>query len=227
MVLHWRSLRTSGWKVSAVINGVGAVVTAVVLVIVAITKAVEGAWIIILMIPTLVLLFEVTRRHYDHVATALTLRNWTPGAVGANTVVVPVGGLQRAVVTALQYARSLSNDVRAVYVAIDPAATAAMREQWPSWGQGAELVVLESPYRSLLEPLLAYIDAAQRANPTRFVTVVLPEFVPRRMWQHLLHNQHALLIKSALFFRPNVVLISVPFHLGEASAPRVSPSVGS
>ena len=185
--------------------------------IVAITKAAEGAWIIILMIPTLVAIFEVTRRHYDQVASELTLRDWTPAPEGRHVVIVPIGGVQRAVVQALRYAHTLSGDVRAVYVEIDSRATDALREQWPEWGQGVHLVVLDSPYRSLLTPLLDYIDAIRTADPNGYVTVILPEFVPRRLWQHLLHNQHALLIKSALFFHPHIVVTSVPFHLGRVS----------
>jgi amino acid transporter len=214
MVIHWRRLRTAGWRTSAAINGLGAVVTGIVLVIVAVTKATEGAWIVLVMIPTFVIMFEVTRRHYDHVAAELSLRDWQPETEGHHTVLIPIGGIQRAVVKALQYGRTLSSDVRAVYVDIDPASTESLRQQWSIWGQGAELVVLPSPYRSLLEPLLEYVEAVQRAAPTGYVTVVLPEFVPRRLWHHLLHNQHALLIKGALLFRPNIIVTSVPFHLG-------------
>jgi hypothetical protein len=166
------------------------------------------------MIPVLVTLFVVTRHHYDHVASELTLREWTPEAAGRHLVLVPIGGLQRAVVKALQYARTLSTDVRAVYVEIDPSSSAGLREQWATWGQGVELVVLSSPFRSLMEPLLEYVEVAQQADPNGYVTVVLPEFLPNRLWQHLLHNQHALLIKGALLFKPNVVVTSVPFHLG-------------
>jgi len=218
MVIHWRTLRERGWRTSAAINGFGAIVTGIVLVIVATTKAAEGAWIIMVMIPVLVAIFEITRRHYDHVAGQLTLRDWAPETPGRNVVLVPIGGIQRAVVKALQYARTLSSDVRAIYVEIDPSATASLRAQWATWGQGVELVVLTSPYRSLMEPLLEYIEVAQRGDPDAYVTVILPEFVPRRIWQHLLHNQHALLIKGALLFKPNVVVTSVPFHLGRQAA---------
>jgi amino acid transporter len=214
MVLHWRTLRTPGWRTSAAISGFGAIVTGIVLVIVAVTKAAEGAWIILLMIPVLVLLFEATRRHYDGVAADLTLRGWAPPAAAGHVVIVPIGGVQRAVVHALCYARTLAPDVRAIYVEIDPGVTAPLRELWPAWGQDVELVVLESPYRSLMEPLLEYIEELQRAAPIGYVTVILPEFIPRRIWQHLLHNQHALLIKGALLFKPNVVVTSVPYHLG-------------
>jgi hypothetical protein len=112
----------------------------------------------------------------------------------------------------------LADDVRAVYVEIDPASTDAVRVLWPTWGQGVRLVVLDSPYRSLMEPLLEYIEHIQAEDPHGHVTVILPEFVPRRLWQHLLHNQHALLIKGALLFKPNVVVTSVPFHLGRVAA---------
>ena len=214
MVIHWRQTRGPGWRSSAFVNGFGALVTAIVLIIVAITKGAEGAWIIMLMIPALVALFTITRRHYDHVASELTLRDWEPESVGRHVVLVPISGIQRAVVKALRYARSLAADVRAVYVELDPTSTNELRGQWDRWGQGVTLAVLDSPYRSLLEPLLDYIEQIQGEDPSAYVTVILPEFVPRRLWQHLLHNQHALLIKGALLFKPNVVVTSVPFHLG-------------
>jgi amino acid transporter len=225
MVIHWRTLRGPGWKTSAAVNGFGAVVTGAVLAIVATTKAFAGAWIVILMIPTLVVIFDTTRRHYAQVAAELSLRGWRPEPAPHHTVLVPIGGMQKAVVQALRYARTLANDVRAVYVDIDPAATGELRQQWGEWGQDVELVVLESPYRSLMEPLLEYIEQVQVAGPTGYVTVVLPEFVPRRMWHHLLHNQHALLIKGALLFKPNVIVTSVPFHLGRGVESPTSASV--
>ncbi|HEV3217625.1 MAG TPA: APC family permease [Vicinamibacterales bacterium] len=213
MVIHWRRLREPGWRTSAVINGIGAVTTAVVLVIVAITKALEGAWIIILLIPCLVAVFRATRRHYDHVAVQLSVQGWAPPPRRHNTVLVPISGIQRAVVEALQYARSMSDDVRVVYVNTDPAATEALKRDWSKWGEGVRLVVLESPYRSLMEPLLEHIEQTQTANPEDYVTVILPEFLPARWWHHLLHNQRALLIKGALLFRKHVIVTSVPFHL--------------
>jgi hypothetical protein len=126
---------------------------------------------------------------------------------------VPISGIQRAVLDALTYAKTLSSDVRAVYVTIDAVATEHLREQWTRWGQEVPLIVLESPYRSLMEPLLEYIGEVRTASPDDYVTVVLPEFVPARWWHHLFHNQRALLIKGALLFQPNTVVTSVPFHL--------------
>jgi len=213
MVIHWRKIRERGWKTSALINGFGATVTSIVLVIVTVTKTLEGAWIVLLLIPVIVIAFKAMRQHYDHVAAQLTLRGYEPQARVHNTVLIPIGGVQRAVAEALRYAETLSDDVRAVFVDVDPIATEHVRREWLTWGGRVKLVVLASPYRSVLEPLLEYVERVGAERTDDYVTVILPEFVPARWWQHLLHNQRALLIKGALLFRPNTVVTSVPFHL--------------
>src|SRR5439155_14426472 len=152
--------QTPGWKTSALINGFGAIVTGIVLVIVAITKTLEGAWIVLVLIPIIIAVFKATRGHYDHVSSQLTLRNYTPQARVHNTVLIPIGGMQRAVVEALRYAETLSDDVRAVYVDVDPAQTEQLRKDWNAWGGRVKLVVLPLPFRSLMEPLLEYIEQA-------------------------------------------------------------------
>jgi len=213
MVIHWRRLRTPGWRTSALINGIGAVVTGIVLGVVALTKALEGAWIIILLIPVHVVFFRLTRKHYEGVAAQLSMKGWTQQPPRRNRVIVPVGGIYRSVVEALEYAKSLSSDVRAVYINTDQAVTENLKRDWCKWGDGVPLVVLESPYRSLMEPLLEYVDQVAKENPSDYVTIALPEFVPARWWHHLFHNQKALLIKGALLFKRNTVVTSVPFHL--------------
>jgi hypothetical protein len=215
MVIHWRTTRARGWKTSAVINGFGAVVTGIVLIIVAVTKTLEGAWIVLLLIPLIVMVFKQTHRHYTHVAAELTLKGYRPQARLHNTVLVPIGGLQRAVVDALRYAETLSDDVRAIYVDVNAAQTEQLRRDWAEWGGRVKLVVLPSPFRSLMEPLLEYIEEAAAEKANDYVTVILPEFVPARWWQHLLHNQTSLLIKGALLFRKNIVVTSVPYHLSK------------
>ena len=215
MVIHWRTKRSPGWQTSAFINGFGATVTGIVLVIVAVTKTLEGAWIVLVLIPLIIAVFKATRRHYDHVASQLTLRGYEPQKRVHNTVLIPIGGIQRAVVEALRYAETLSDDVRAVYVDVDPVATEQLRNGWQTWGGRTKLIVLDSPFRSVMEPLLEYIEQVQSERADDYVTVILPEFVPARWWQHLLHNQRALLIKGALLFRPNTVVTSVPFHLAK------------
>jgi amino acid transporter len=213
MVLRAKRRGERNWLPEAAINLIGATLTGTVLVIVAITKVTEGAWIILLLIPCLVFVFIQTKKHYDHVADQLSLTGMTRQPRRKNTVLVPISGIQRAVIEALEYASSLSDDVRAIYVDVDPQGTDQLRRQWDTWGRGIQLVVLESPYRSLMEPLLEYIEQVDMEAPDDYVTIVLPEFVPARWWHHLLHNQRALLIKAALLFKPNTVVTSVPFHL--------------
>src|SRR4029077_13568259 len=213
MVVRWRRLRTPGWQSHAAVNGIGSLVTGVVLLVVAATKAHEGAWIIILLIPINVLFFRATRRHYDTVSAQLSIQGWKPQRVRSNTVIVPISGIQRAVLEALDYAKTLSGDVRAVYVNMDAAETERLRLQWAEWGNGVPPAIPESPKHSLRYPLLKNVQRLHVSSPDDYVTVVLPEFVPARWWHHLFHNQSALLIKGALLFKPNTAVTSVPFHL--------------
>jgi hypothetical protein len=213
MVVHWRRLGGAGWRTNAAISGVGALVTAVVLLVVAVTKAHEGAWIIMLLIPIQVVVFRITSAHYNAVAAQLTLTDYQPAPRHENRVIVPISGVQRAVVAAVDYARTLSSDVRGVYIDIDPSVTTQIQADWDTWGRGVPLVVLASPFRSLMEPLLEYLEQLAAAHPDDYVTVVLPEFVPARWWHHVFHNQRALLIKGALLFKPHTIVTSVPFHL--------------
>jgi hypothetical protein len=204
MVLKWRREAGPGWQVHAAWNALGAALTGIVLVVVAVTKFAEGAWIIVAIIPVLVLHFRSVHRHYQRVADQLSLAGYAAEPVRHHTGLVPVSGVHRAVLEAIGYARSLSGDVQGLY--------GGYRGQGGGGGGGVPLVVLSSPYRSLLEPLLEHIEQVQETAPG-FITVVLPEFVPARWWHHLLHNQSALLIKAALLFRRDVVVTSVPFHL--------------
>jgi amino acid transporter len=215
MVRRWLRLREAGWQWRVWVNGLGAVVTGVVLLTLAVTKFAEGAWIVVLVIPILVAVFLLMHRHYDEVAVELSLEGFEPPPEFQHTVLVLVGDVHRGVVRAVQYARTLAPTavVRAVFVETDPARTARVEEKWSAWGFGVPLVVLTSPYRSLLRPLLDYIDHIHARGEDQMVTIVLPEFLPRRWWQHALHNQTALLVKGALLFRPNTVVADVPYLL--------------
>ncbi len=215
MVVHWWRERTAGWRHRFTINGLGAAATGVVTLVIAVTKFVHGAWIVVLVIPILVTTFLVMHRHYDDVARALSLEGFEGPPEFRHTVLVVIGDVHRGVVRAVQYARTLAPNaaVRGVFVETDPARTARIEEKWITWGLGVPLVVLTSPYRSLLRPLLDYLDHLQTADDNQMVTIVLPEFIPKRWWQHLLHNQTALLIKGALLFRRNTVVADVPYLL--------------
>ncbi len=215
MVRRWLRLREKGWRWRVWVNGVGAVVTAIVLLTLAVTKFVEGAWIVVLVVPILVGIFVVMHRHYEEVAVELSLEGLERAPEFQHTVLVLVGDVHRGVVRAVQYAKTLAPTatVRGVFVETDPTRTARVEEKWTTWGLGVPLVVLGSPYRSLLRPLLDYLDQIQSHGDEQMVTIVLPEFLPRRWWQHALHNQTALLVKGALLFRRNTVVADVPYLL--------------
>ena len=213
MVRRWLTRREPGWRWRWWLNALGALVTGVVVLVIAGTKFAHGAWIVVALIPVLVTLFLVIRRHYGDVARQLSLESFAAPPPMEHVVLVLVGDLQRGVVQALQYARTLSPSAKAVYVEMDPDKTRRLEERWGKWGMGVPLVVLTSPYRSLLAPLLDYLDHLQARGEHVMVTIVIPEFIPARWWQHLLHNQTALLIKGSLLFRKNVVVTDVPYHL--------------
>jgi len=215
MVHYWWTRRGPGWRHRLAINGTGALATGIVTIVIAATKFTHGAWIVVIVIPMLVVTFLAMHRHYEEVAEALTLEGLEGPPEFQHTVLVLVGDVHRGVVRAVQYARTLAPNatVRAVYVETDPGRTAKLEEKWGAWGLGVPLVVLTSPYRSLLRPLLDYIDHIQARGDDQMVTIVVPEFLPRRWWQHVLHNQTALLVKGALLFRKNTVVADVPYLL--------------
>jgi hypothetical protein len=222
MVRHWLDTRgddgarVEGWRWKAALNGLGAAATAVVAVIQVATKFTHGAWIVVLIIPLIIWLLTAIHRHYDAFAREVAFTGQAPLMFLHHTVLVPVGAITKAAAGALVYATAIAEDVRAVYVEVDPAATAAMRRQWESWDIGVELAVLPSPYRSVLRPLVEYVRRLQRSGTTDLITIVVPEVVPRRWWEHLLHNKTALYIRAAFLFHASVVVTSVPFLLGRA-----------
>lgn len=204
----------ANWKKSLVINAVGALATFVVLCVFIATKFIHGAWIVVVVIPMLVLLFRAIHKHYMMVARQLSMDGLEPLQPIKHTVIVPISGIHRGVVSALQYARSIASDrVQAVYVDFEEEATASLKDKWERLGAGVQLVVLPSPYRELTRPLLRHINRLARENSNDIITVVLPEFIPARWWQHMLHNQSSLLLKGSLLFKRGVIVTSVPYHL--------------
>jgi amino acid transporter len=205
-----------GWKVKMVINSVGAVCTAVVMLVFAATKFRDGAWIVVALTPTLVFIFFRIHHHYKDLAAHLSLDNYQqePGVAPRHRVILPISGVHQGTMKALRYARALSNDVTAVHVSMDLDESDKVKAKWEIWGDGVRLVILDSPYRLLAEPLLGYIEnlAAQR-QPGELITIVVPQFVPRRRWHNLLHTQTALTLRLALMFRPGITVTDVPYHV--------------
>ncbi len=222
MVQHWR--HTPGnHRRSMLINGAGAVTTGVTSLVIAISKFTDGAWITVLIIPLLVLLFLAISRHYTRVERELApVEGDTDPLLNERSeqiVVVPVAAINKATLHALAYARRLSSQVVAVHVTDDSEEGAALQHDWERWGAGVNLVILESPYRSLIAPLLSYINIVQRKRPHAVLMVLVPEYVPQHWWEQILHSQTALRLKAQLLFRPNTVVVSVPYHSSRGALP--------
>jgi amino acid transporter len=204
------------WKIKMAINGFGAMLTAIVMLVFAITKFLDGAWIVILLVPTLVFIFFRIHHHYRNVAANLSLEDYGEAPrVQRNRVLLLISGVHRGVVHALRYARSFSSDITAVYVSADPLEEEKLKKKWGIWGDGVRLHIIESPYRRLLEPLIAYIDRmADQLGPNEMLTIVVPQFVPSHRIYDGLHMNTASLLRKALLKRQDIVIMEVPYHLG-------------
>jgi amino acid transporter len=203
------------WRLKMVINGLGAVLTFVVMLVFAVTKFRDGAWIILLLLPILMVLFLGIHRHYRNLAKALSLEDYgAPPPMRRHRVVLLVSGVHRGTLEALRYAQALGDDITALHVSADPEDTLRMQRKWEKWGDNVRLVVLDSPYRLLIEPVLKYVaELRAGARPNDQLTIVVPRFVPRRPWENLLHTQTALLLRMALMFQEGIVITDVPYQV--------------
>ena len=221
MVVHWWRERGNGWWLKAVINGIGSLATGSAVLIIGVSKFAEGAWITILVIPAMVAGFLKIRAHFREVGRQLSLRGLPPSLkpFPPPRVVVPISGVHRGTVDAITYARSIARGVTAVYIELEPDAGQRIRADFERWWPDVPLVILPSPYRSLVGPLLDFLDETDRQNNDgQLAAVVLPEFIPAKWWQGLLHNQTAWLIKAALLYNRRRfgfqrVIIDVPHYL--------------
>ena len=224
MVRHWFTVREPGWRTRAMVNAAGGLLTFVVLLVVASMKFVDGAWLVLVLIPVQVVLFSFIHRQYAASRAQVALRpdQVVPAPHRQERVIVPVAGLDRAVVQAVNVGRSLSADVRAVLVTEDPAEATEVREAWEQQVPDVPLVVVESPYRALTGPLLAYLDVLDLAQAPEadapITIVVIPEFVPRHWWERVLYNQSTAELRRALLGRPDTVVMTVPYRREDPEA---------
>jgi amino acid transporter len=204
-----------GWVHKMIINGIGALCTFTVMIIFAVTKFKDGAWIIVLLTPALVFIFFAIHNHYKNLASQLSLENHNETTViHHNRVIMPIGGVHRGTVKALRFARTLSNDITAVHISIDPQETDKVKAKWNIWGDGYRLVILHSPYRLFLEPLLDYIDKIEEVcQESDEITIVVPQFVPKNPLSNMLHTRTAETLRRALLQRENIVITEVPYQV--------------
>ena len=221
MVVHWYKERGRGWLIKAAFNGAGALATGATVIVVAVSKFMDGAWITVMVIPLMVLAFHRVHRHYQQVRQQLSLRGLPPSLrpVSPARVVIPISGVHRGMVNAVTFAQSISPNVTAVFIEMEPGSGALINQEWKGWWPDIPLVIVPSPYRSLIGPLFEFLERTDAEhNDGQLAVVVLPEFVTTSWWQNLLHNQTALLLKTALLYGRRKsglerVVIDVPYHL--------------
>jgi hypothetical protein len=218
MVVHWLRKPEPGSKRSIVINGIGAVTTGVVAIIVGSTKFIDGAWIAMVAIVVLALLLWAIFRHYTGVERKLRVPAGALFEIETHrqAMLIPVDEINQAVLRTVTYARSLSPNITALHITDDMDRGRELKREWESTVLDVPMTIINSPYRSFVAPVLSYIDALDRADPGQYITVVLPEYRTPWPWQRMLHNQSARRLKSALVERPNTVIIEVPYHLAAA-----------
>ena len=215
MLARWWRRHEPGWRRGMLITGSGALTTFLVMLVVGISNFTNGAWLVIVLVPALTWLLMRIHAHYEHVRQGLQLDYIPEGKEISRDpiVIVPIARLDRPARQAIAFANSISQHATAVHVTNDPDTADELRRRWPEWAGTTELVVVESPYRALIGPLIAYMDALQRQDPSRPILVVLSEYVPKHWWENLLHNQTALRLKLRLFGRRNTIVADVPYHL--------------
>ncbi|MGQ9539882.1 MAG: APC family permease [Armatimonadota bacterium] len=213
MVKHWLVQKGRGWQWKALVNGIGAVATGVVLMVIIVEKGPQGAWVVLVVIPIIIWMFVQIKRHYEKVRARLTLIGYQPEPLPPHTVLVLVSGVHRGVLPTLEYAREIAKDCRAVHIEINPAETQRIKELWEQWAGDMPLVIIESPYRSLIGPVVEYVKQVRAEHARHLITVVVPEFVVTKWWERFLHYNAAFLIKLALGGLRGVVITNVRYWL--------------
>jgi len=205
----------SRWLFKMLVNGFGCITTCIVMFVFAITKFSDGAYVVIILTPALVTMFYLIHNHYKGVAKKLSLENYgAPTRISRHRVILPISGVHRGSLAALRYARTLTDDITAVHVSIDDDEAAKVEAKWQHWGDGIRLIVLDSPYRLMVEPLLQYIENVRsKMQPNEILTIVVPQFVPRHWWNNALHTQTAFILRAVLLFKPGIVITDVPYQV--------------
>lgn len=217
MIVHHLKVREPHWQLGTAINSVGALTTLIVLIVISVSKFTSGAWMVIIFIPSLVFFFKQIKKHYISVGVKLSTDTRNKELLDSDIkdliTIVPISGIHPGVVKALKYACSISHDVRVVYIDIDKTQTEKIEKSWATFGLGVKLNIVHSPFRSVLSPLLNYIDTVKGEVQSDMITVVIPEFVTKKWYHQFLHNQMTFVLRTMLRLKPGIVVTSVRYHL--------------
>jgi amino acid transporter len=215
MVVHWWKTRGKSWKTSIIINGADAILTTSILIIVIITKFMYGAWIIILLIPMIVPVFIFIHKHYGRVAEQLRVLSMQapPPQTIEHSVLMPIDDVNYASLRAMSFARTISKDITVIHIATDTKRAEKIQEKMQTYAPDLKLVIVESPLRAFMRPLLTYVDFHHRQHPRGFVTIVMPEFITAHWWERFLHNRTAEHLTQAFKRHPNIAVVNVPYLL--------------
>lgn len=219
LVVHWRRERGAKWRLRATINAFGAVITGLVVLIIAITKFFHGAWIVLLFIPAMIYVFKAIKQHYTDMAEQLhlSLADWESlkqGPTGKNIIVVPVSSPTSVVIQTMRYAHSISTDVIALHITTDWEMGHKVEEKWKIWDPGVRLITIYSPYRLVIEPLIHFVEKLQSNKAAEdFITILIPEFETKKWWHRFLHNQTGWILRTLLILKKDVVVTTIPYHL--------------
>lgn len=219
LVVYWRKKRDAGWKIRAAINGLGAVTTGIVVLVIAESKFLMGAWVVLVFIPIMVYIFKKIRRHYDDMAEQLHLEmqkenSFSQPIKGRNLVIVPIASPTNLVADTVRYAKTISDNIIALYVAIDIAEKDRIRAKWNELNTGVPLVTISSNYRLVIQPILDFIEKMENEKKAEdYITVLIPEFETKKWWHRFLHNQTGWILRTLLILRENVIVATIPYHL--------------
>jgi hypothetical protein len=214
MVRRWFTNRSGNWQFKALVNGFGAFTTGIVTIVIAVTKFSHGAWVVLVIVPSLVYIFKSINNHYMDIKVQLDFDNYTHKDGLKHKIIIPVASLTNVVANTVDYAKELSDDITAVHISTGHEPTEKLCQKWNAWNNGVELLVIESPYRSVFDPLVKYIkDTDNNKNAGEVVTVLVPEFITSKWWHRFLHNQTGLILNNLLVLQTDIVVTTIPFHL--------------
>lgn len=218
LVVHWRRKRGPKWRLRAMLNGVGAVATGLVVLVIGISKFVYGAWIIIIFIPAMIVVFRKIKNHYSDIADQLHLpledNTFNVDPKGKHIVIVPVSTPTAVVAQSIRYAKMIGSNIIGLHITSDEETAKRIEDKWNRLAPDIKIITVYSPYRLVIQPIIEYVEALEKTiSRDDFITIVIPEFETKKWWHRLLHNQTGLILRTVLIFKKNIAVTTIPYHL--------------